>query len=155
MSADLNNPFSEKDVCKVLLKNGLISQDQVKEIFKKTIPVERKLAKKNAGKQVSFASGAKSVISTNIIDIIDYLKLSRADGKSGLIDEETIYQVMAKEWKIPYKKIDPLQLDLNLVTTTIHRNFAMKNLVLPIDIKDGYLTVASPYPLNLEVMDDI
>ncbi len=26
---------------------------------------------------------------------------------------------------------------------------------LPIDIKDGYLTVASPYPLNLEVMDDI
>ncbi len=62
---------------------------------------------------------------------------------------------MAKEWKIPYKKIDPLQLDLNLVTTTLHRNFAMKNLVLPIDIKDGYLTVASPYQLNLEVMDDI
>lgn len=155
MTVDLNNPFSEKYVCKVLLKNGLISQDQVKEIFKKTISVERKLAKKNAGQQVSFASGAKSVISTNIIDIIDYLKLSRADGKSGLVDEEIIYQVLAKEWKIPYKKIDPLQLDLNLVTTTLHRNFAMKNLVLPIDIKDGYLTVASPYPLNLEVMDDI
>jgi len=155
MAVDLNNPFSEKNVCKVLLKIGLISQDQVKEIFKKTISVEKKLAKKNAGHQVSFASGAKSAVSTNIIDIIDYLKLSRADGNSGLIDEETIYQVLAKEWKIPYKKIDPLQLDLNLVTTTLHRNFAMKNLVLPIDVKDGYLTVASPYPLNLEVMDDI
>ena len=155
MSVDLNNPFSEKYVCKILLKNGLISKDQIKEIFKKSISVERKLAKKNVGQQVSFASGAKSAVSTNTIDIIDYLKLSRADGKSGLIDEETIYQVLAKEWKIPYKKIDPLQLDLNLVTTTIHRNFAMKNLVLPIDIKDGYLTVASPYPLNLEVMDDI
>jgi len=107
MAVDLNNPFTEKYVCKVLLKNGLISQDQVKEIFKKSISVERKLAKKNVGQQVSFASGAKSAVSTNIIDIIDYLKLSRADGKSGLIDEETIYQVMAKEWKIPYKKIDP------------------------------------------------
>ena len=46
-------------------------------------------------------------------------------------------------------------MDLNLVTTTLHRNFAMKNLVLPIDIKDGYLTVAAPYPLNLEVLDDL
>jgi len=155
MPKSLNNPFAEKDVCKILLKNGLISQDQVKEIFKKSISVERKLAKKNVGQQVSFASGAKSAVSTNIIDIIDYLKLSREDGKSGLIDEETIYQALAKEWKIPYKKIDPLQLDLNLVTTTLHRNFAMKNLVLPIDIKDGYLTVASSHPLNLEVMDDI
>jgi len=46
MTVDLNNPFAEKYVCKVLLKNGLISQDQVKEIFKKSISVERKLAKK-------------------------------------------------------------------------------------------------------------
>ncbi|NNK84306.1 MAG: type II/IV secretion system protein, partial [Desulfobacterales bacterium] len=155
MTVDLNNPFTEKYVCKVLLENGFISKDQIKEIFRKSISVERKLAKKNAGQHVSFASGAKSVVSANIVDIIDYLKLSRSDGKSGLVDEETIYQVLAKEWKIPYKKIDPLQLDLNLVTTTLHRNFAMKNLVLPIDIKDGYLTVASPYPLNLEVMDDV
>ncbi|NNL43344.1 MAG: type II/IV secretion system protein [Desulfobacterales bacterium] len=155
MTVDLNNPFTEKYVCKVLLENGFISKDQIKEIFRKSISVERKLAKKNAGLHVSFASGAISVVSANIVDIIDYLKLSRSDGKSGLVDEETIYQVLAKEWKIPYKKIDPLQLDLNLVTTTLHRNFAMKNLVLPIDIKDGYLTVASPYPLNLEVMDDV
>jgi len=155
MLNDLNHFFPEKDVCKVLLKKGLLSKDQIKEIFKKKITVERKLEKSKDGKQVSFASGAKGTVSTTIVDIIDYLKLSREDGKSGLIDEETIYQILAKEWKIPYKKIDPLQLDLNLVTTTLHRNFAMKNLVLPIDIKDGYLTVASPYQLNLEVMDDI
>ncbi|MCP4369327.1 MAG: type II/IV secretion system protein [Deltaproteobacteria bacterium] len=155
MLNDLNQFFPEKDVCKVLLKNGLLTKDQVKEIFKKKITVERKLEKRKDGKQISFASGAKGAVSTTIIDIIDYLKLSRADGKSGLIDEETIYQVMAEDWKISYRKIDPLQLDLNLVTTTLHRNFAMKNLVLPIDIKNGYLNVASPYPLNLEVMDDI
>jgi len=155
MTVDLNNLFAEKDICKVLLKSGLTSQDQVKEILKKRLMVEKKLAKRTNGQQISFTSGARSAVSTTIVDIIDYLKLSRADGKSGLVDEETIYQALAKEWKIPYKKIDPLQLDLNLVTTTLHRNFAMKNLVLPIDIRDGYLTVASPHPLNLEVMDDI
>ena len=85
MPKSLNNPFAEKDVCKILLKNGLISQDQVKEIFKKSISVERKLAKKNVGQQVSFASGAKSAVSTNIIDIIrlsfhEYAHLNEIDG---------------------------------------------------------------------------
>ena len=31
----------------------------------------------------------------------------------------------------------------------------MKHLVLPIAIKDGYLTVATPNPFNVEVMEDI
>lgn len=44
MAVNLNNPFTEKYVCKVLLKNGLISKVQVKEIFKKRITVERKHA---------------------------------------------------------------------------------------------------------------
>lgn len=155
MLNDLDNFFAEEDVCNVLLKSGLISQDQVKEISRKKLTVEKKLKKRQEGQEISFASGTRSAVSTTIVDVIDYLKLSRADGKSGIVDEETIYQTLAKEWRIPYKKIDPLELDLNLVTTTLHRNFAMKNLVLPIDIRDGYLTVASPYPLTLEVMDDI
>ena len=155
MAVDLNNPFAEEQICQILLKNNLISQNQVKGIFKNTAKVEKKLAKHRNGHKISFTSGAKSAVSITIVDVIDYLKPSRADGQSGIVDEDTIYQALAKEWKIPYKKIDPLKLDLNLVTTTLHRNFAMKNLVLPIDIKDGYLTVASPYPLNLEVMDDL
>lgn len=155
MAVDPNNPFAEKQICQILLKNNLISQNQVKGILNNTAKVEKKLAKHRNGHKISFTSGAKSAVSITIVDIIDYLKPSRADGKSGIVDEDTIYQTLAKEWKIPYKKIDPLKLDLNLVTTTLHRNFAMKNLVLPIDIKDGYLTVAAPYPLNLEVMDDL
>ncbi|MDJ0856667.1 MAG: GspE/PulE family protein [Desulfobacterales bacterium] len=54
-----------------------------------------------------------------------------------------------------YKKIDPLKLDLNLVTTKIPHNFAMKHLVLPIEINAGTLVVATPNPHNMEVIDDI
>ena len=35
MPKGLSNPFREKDVCKILLKNDLLYKDQVKEIFKK------------------------------------------------------------------------------------------------------------------------
>ena len=100
---------------------------------------------------------ARSRISSSItiIDVIASLDLERADNPSKALDEEIIYQVLAKEWKIPFKKIDPLQLDLDLVTDTIPRSFAMKHLVLPVAIEDGYMTVATPNPFNVEVMEDI
>jgi len=37
----------------------------------------------------------------------------------------------------------------------IPRSFAMKHLVLPTGVRDGWLTVATPNPHNLEVIDDI
>ena len=90
-----------------------------------------------------------------IIDIISFLKLERKDDPTKEVDEETMFQALAEEWRIDYKKIDPLELDLKLVTTTIPRSFAMKHLVLPVAIQDGWLTVATPNPHNLEVMEDI
>jgi general secretion pathway protein E len=48
-----------------------------------------------------------------------------------------------------------LELDLNLVTDTIPRSFAMKHLVLPIAIEDGCMAVATPDPFNVEAMEDI
>jgi general secretion pathway protein E len=90
-----------------------------------------------------------------IVDVITNLELERADGSYTILDEETIYQALSKAWKIPYKKIDPLKLDLNLVTTTIPQGFAMKHLVLPLSISNGFLTVATPNPFNEEAIRDI
>ena len=87
--------------------------------------------------------------------MIASLKAPREDGQTGLVDEDTIFATLAKEWDLPYRKIDPLKLDLNLVTSMIPHNFAASHLVLPIDKKDNTLFVATPVPLNLEVLDDI
>jgi general secretion pathway protein E len=106
-------------------------------------------------RDASGVSSSRIINPVTIIDIISFLKLTREDDPARELDEETIFQVLAEEWSVDYKKIDPLELDLNLVTTTIPRTFAMKHLVLPIDVKDGWLTVATPNPHNLEVMEDI
>ncbi len=55
----------------------------------------------------------------------------------------------------PFRKIDPLKLDLNVVTTIIPRTFAMRHMVFPIGIKDGNITVATPNPFNFKALDDI
>ena len=90
-----------------------------------------------------------------IVDVVVSLKLNRQDRAELPLDEETIFKTLSRDWAIPYYKIDPLKLDLNLVTTTIPRSFAMKHLVVPVDVKDGILTVATPNPFNLLVLDDI
>jgi general secretion pathway protein E len=59
------------------------------------------------------------------------LNLKRKDDPSKTLDEDTIFQTLAEGWGIPFVKVDPLKLDLNVVTTTIPISFAKKHLVLP------------------------
>jgi len=150
-----DNLFSAESVCPILLRFGLISEDQKEEIFKKKANLRRKLEKLRAMRHASASSKGRILNPITIVDVIASLQMERTDDPSRTLDEETIFQALAKTWKIPYKKIDPLKLDLNLVTTTIPHTFAMKHLVLPIAIKDGYLSVATPNPFNVEVMEDI
>ncbi|MBN2032408.1 MAG: type II/IV secretion system protein [Deltaproteobacteria bacterium] len=148
-----NDRFSPEQVCKVLLKLGLISEARRKEIMARK---DRLLIKLEQIRAVRKAS-TKAFVSypVTIVDVITSLQLERADDPSQLLDEEVIYQALAKVWKIPFIKIDPLKLDLNLVTTTIPHTFARKHLVLPIAIDEGCLTVATPDPFNAEVVHDI
>lgn len=146
------NLLSAQNICQALLNKNLIESIQAKEILKKKEILKSRLEKQRNRKN---ASGDRNISSVSIIDVIASLNLECPGPVSRVIDEEIIFQALAEEWKIPFKKIDPLKLDLNLVTTTIPRSFAMKHLALPIGIKDGYLTVATPNPFNVEVMEDI
>lgn len=155
MPKNSKNPFSTENVSEILEKYALITEDQKREILKKKDGIQKRLEKLRAMQHASASAKGRIISPIAIVDIITSLELERADEPTKILDEEAIFQVLAKEWKIPFKKIDPLKLDLNLVTTTIPRTFAMKHLVLPIGIKDGWLTIATPNPFNVEVMHDI
>ncbi len=154
MNTDQNFHFTSLDVCKTLIKQGLLSPEKAEEILAKEDAVKKKLERK-AGKACSGKGRTDGNGQVDIIDVIASLKAPREDGQTGLVDEDTIFATLAKEWDLPYRKIDPLKLDLNLVTSMIPHNFAASHLVLPIDKKDNTLFVATPVPLNLVVLDDI
>lgn len=147
--------LSDDAVCKVLLKYGLISETQNKEIFVKKKQIRGKLQQLRAMRNGSATTKWKFQNTVNIVDVITSLKVERADKPPEPLDEETIFQCLAKAWKVPYKKVDPIHLDMELVTTTIPHTFAMKHLVLPVEVKDGHLIVATPNPFNMEAMEDI
>jgi general secretion pathway protein E len=137
MTGNTDPNLSAKNVCGSLVRQGLISQDQAEEVIKKKDAIRQAIWKKVEKKKGSAAFGAETADSISIIDIISALNLRRADYKEKRIDEECIFQFLAKEWGYPYKKIDPLTLDLNTVTTTIPKSFAMKHQFLPIDVSEG------------------
>ncbi len=142
-------------VCKVLVKKRLLAANRAREILRQKDALLEKLEKLRQKKHENTPAAELISNPLNIVDVINTLKLSRLDNSSLPLDEETIYQALAHEWKIPFYKLDPLKLDLNVVTSSITRSFAMKHLVLPVEVKDGILTVATPNPFNLEVLDDI
>ena len=140
------DPMSAEFVCAVLKQCGIINEKQQINIVRqqdKLIDDFSKKAKNQFNNEVT------------IIDAIDGMKLERADDRSRKVDEEIILHVMAQKWKIPFREIDPLKLDLNLTTRTLPRVFALRHLILPIAVKAGCLTVATSNPFNIEAMHDI
>jgi len=147
--------FPDKEICQVLVDKGLISEGQKKEILGKKPGIKRRLETINKKDPVTQKGAALSGAPVTIVDVIASLNLMRADDPTRALDEEVVVQTLAEHWNLPYLKIDPLKLDLNLVTGTIPHSFARKHLVLPTTIQDGCLTVATPNPFNQEVLEDI
>jgi general secretion pathway protein E len=149
------NQFKPDLVCKILIKNKLLAANRAKEILRHQKGLLKKIEKVREKKLENASSEELIHNPLNIVDVITSLNLKRLDNPELPLDEEIIYQALAKEWDIPYYKLDPLKLDLNVVTSSISRSFAMKHLVLPVEVKDGVLTVSTPRPFDLEVLDDI
>ncbi|MBW2173902.1 MAG: type II/IV secretion system protein [Deltaproteobacteria bacterium] len=92
-----------------------------------------------------------------MVDVVVSLQISLSGKgkKTGALDEERIVRALTKHLKVPYKKIDPLQLDLDVVTKTIPRLFALKHLVVPVGITDGKLEVVMYDPTDAGVVEDL
>ncbi len=146
--------LSSKKICTILVKEGLISRAQASEAMQKEPKIREILQKQNKKKR---NEGVSTTVDAPIsfLDILVALKIKRLDRPSQVLDEDTLYEQIALALDLPYKKIDPLKLDLNLVTKTIPKTFAMKHLLLPIGMGKGQLVVATPDPQNLEAIGDI
>jgi len=147
--------FLSQNICKILLAAKLISKDQALDLLKKESSVKNILLKQKAKKNDKELSRELQASLISFIDVVLYLKIERKDQPGKRIDEDLIYKTLADAWKVPYKKIDPLKLELNLVTGTISKSFAAKHLLLPLMVEEGKLIVATPDPFNDEVIKDV
>ena len=155
MAGNTYYSMSDEDVTRALQSQGLVSEEQAKLLFREKANVRRKIQRDRAARESTLGIKQRIPNPITIVDVVVALDMKRADDPTKSLDEEMMFQALAREWRLPYKKIDPLDLDLNLVTRTIPHHFARRHLILPVGFEDGCLLVATPNPFNAEAFQDI
>ena len=139
---------------RVLRSRGLITPALEQSIRQKAPAQKAKLTQicevRSCGRP-----GHKSAEEVTPVDVLASMELQIKEGADGRLDEESIMKAVAEDLEMTFKKIDPLDLDLEVVTQTIPRSFALKHLVLPVESSLETLTVVVYDPFNRQVLEDI
>jgi len=142
-----------ENLCELLVKKGLISEEQKRDILVKQGKQKARLQLEQRELRFSPARQIQSEISP--AQIIASFKFPLLKDPDKLLTEDIIMQALAEELGMEYVKIDPLKLDLDLVTRTISRPFAKKHSMIPIASENNTLVVATDDPFDLEGVDGI
>jgi general secretion pathway protein E len=141
-----------KDVAKLLHQRSRISDEQYQMILERGDAQAARLnshLKPGKIKQDIYlaerASPAQVITSFNLEIPATQKKLT----------EDAVTELIAQAAGMEYIKIDPLKLELDVVTDQIPRAFALKNLVVPIDAKEGIVTIAVADPYNVRPIEDL
>ncbi|HTY07885.1 MAG TPA: ATPase, T2SS/T4P/T4SS family [Candidatus Edwardsbacteria bacterium] len=146
-------PLTVESVGQILLARKLISADQLKDLQVKGDTQYARLQKyqestfSRRGSQVQFYISPAEVISSFSLEI------PSSNGR--LLTEDAITEAIAAELGLPYQKVDPLKLDMDLVTKHVPRPFALKHLVVPVAEQLDTVTLAVVDPFIDEALEDL
>lgn len=82
------------------------------------------------------------------------LRVTRGD-REMVLDEELILRTLAEHFGLEFKKVDPVETDIEISTRTISESFARKNVLVPIKAVDGELHVLVFNPFRPELWEDM
>ncbi|HEU4385134.1 MAG TPA: ATPase, T2SS/T4P/T4SS family [Anaeromyxobacteraceae bacterium] len=144
--------FTLEFVAETLAKQGLLTDDARRTAFAREGPQRARLLREQASR-----SGGRGLKRAELspVELIASFKFPDARRESELVDEDKATQAVAQAVGIPYRKIDPLKLDAQLITRTLSRPFARKHAVLPLERKNGALVVATANPFDRELFENL
>lgn len=143
------NPFSPAKIAATLVEKNIISQKSADFYLKNYNQVYKKLS---AAKKDNYSSVNNKTLS---IDVLVKMGLAANDKNGRKLDDDIIYKALSESWEIEYRKIDPLKLDMEEVTSIIPKNMALRHLMLPLEKDGSKVYIATPDPFNIEAFDDI
>jgi len=147
-----NRAITVKNVCQLLLKKGLVSQEQsLMVISRSAAQAERLHSHQKSGYSRRFFQAAEQVSPAEVISSFN-LEIA---GTGKILTEDSITEAIAQAAGMEYVKIDPLKMDLEIVTEHVTRAFALKNLIVPIGMKEGAVVFAQADPFNMRAVEDI
>ncbi|WP_041718995.1 GspE/PulE family protein [Desulfurivibrio alkaliphilus] len=137
----------------LLYDRRLLNKQQV-HFFREKAASQLQALNKSAGARKRRA-GPESAGRPDLLDALLSFRFENGDKPGEVLSEEQVIRAVAEACGMPFKKLDPLELELAVVTKTIPRGFAVKHLILPLAIKNGVLEVAIHDPENCGVLGEI
>lgn len=141
--------FTFAYILDLLLKRGIITPEQQKDILisenrLKAMIIKSKGYLKNGVKYIRYEPSPAEIAEAAQITY---------NGKC--LTEDDILKITAEELNIDYLKIDPLKLNADIVTGVLSRPFARSHVIIPLEIKDGTITVAIHNPFDIELIENV
>ena len=133
----------------VLVRYRLLTAQQREQVMQEKGRQRQKLLRQ------AQKDGAQDKEGPDLIDVILSLQLPVASNGDQPLDEESIMRAVGAAHQLPFKKLDPLNLDMDIVTKTVPRNFAIRHFLLPFSLQDGVLHLAVYHPDCQSVLADI
>ncbi len=140
-----------ESVGQVLRQRGLIDDDQVELILTRGAAQAARFQNHQQAGQSRRLYGPEQVSPAEVICSFN-LKIPASDR---MLTEDAITEAIAQASGLDYFKIDPLKLNLAVVTEHIPRAFALKNLMVPVAEASGTVTVAVADPFNTQAIEDL
>jgi len=137
--------FSLECVCHALAQTGFLSPEQLQDIRKSAAVHRARLKNKLRSKE----SGG---LYLSHLELIHEFGFASKNPKRERMDEAEICSAFAGAAKVPFARIDPLKLDAKNLCSIVSKPFARKHLFVPIEIRNGTLTVAMVNPFDRETV---
>jgi len=137
----------------ILLKAGKLTPEQAKEIRIKQDHQRMKILKSRG--ETIHRGRVHLEDEVSAIEVAASMEFELADAPGKVLTEDLITEAVALHVGMPFRKIDPLKLNPEIVTQILPRAFARRNGAVPIDRVEDKLTVAVSDPFDLEVVENI
>ena len=134
--------LSPKQLAQILERQGLLTSAQVSQILRES--------KKVGGGENGYRAYEQHALG---YEVIQRLQFPSPTDPTGVLGEVEIAKAVAADADLDFVRIDPLDLDADLIESRMSRPFAKRHRMLPLGMRDGRLQVACANPYDLESID--
>lgn len=135
----------------LLESTGAIDSPTRRDVASKEAMLRARFLRNRYGPKALKRPEAYPVAPTEIVDSAE-IPLPDAAGK--LIDEDYLAKLLAEATGLRWVKIDPLELDMSLITKALPKGFARRHLMLPLQQKQNTLVVALADPYDTAALEE-
>ncbi|MGF1509569.1 MAG: GspE/PulE family protein [Myxococcota bacterium] len=149
--AGATGPLTFAQLLDLLERAGAIDAVAKRNLLDRESTLRAKFIRDKYGLQGLKQGRQKEVFPTELIVAAE---IAHPQAQDRLIDEDVLAQLLAQASGVAYKKIDPLELDMKLITRVLPKGFARRHLMLPLEHREGVLTLAIADPYDTAAVEE-